>query len=586
MKSKKLVTVAVVAVLVLVIMCGGFWLFQNGNFLQRAAAQQDKGADQPEEGRPVLINVTKAWFADKAADPGLKLTDENIKGLRLATAEVVPAKTRPLPPQVGTLNYDNETMFLIKPRFAGELVTMLNVKDKIIDENGYEKEIERPIKFGDKVKQGTVLAVFWSVTLGTAKAAFVDAISALRLSQDTLDRQFELFKDGGLPLAALKVAERQVQGDNNTLLTAERTLRMWRMTDEEITALRKEANEMLDSLLINPTGRISKIDATGLTLLLSHEDKKGMTYKFAKDCKFFRTIKRYDKEEIKEGVKAAVFQNIGPKGLGAMIVTNNDGELTEVIIGKERDALDEVQRWAKTEVVVPWFDKAHPDRKVTVLEKNTNIGDFVDNTNFGTWLFRVADMTRLQIWAHPPEEFLPLIREGMKKNGGMTWEIRFQSEPDAPPHVLRIDRISPSLEPNQHNPMVVGYLPNKDHKYLAGQFVTVTINTPPEPNTLEIPTDALNELKGQSFVFVKAKDKPGEYFFRRVAVVRRYADFTIVRSELRDQDKQFSAEEVKQGRYPLRTLNRGDEVVTRGVVQLTTALENAITRESIKLQQQ
>src|SRR6516225_1974464 len=226
--SKKTLVISMVAGVA--VLAGVVLLYQ---LVPKLFAQEKQAplAEGPlEQGRPVLLNVTKDWFAEKAADPGLKLTDENIKGLKLGSAEVVEAKTRPLPPQVGTLNYDNETMFLIKPRFAGELVTMLNVKDKIIDENGYEKEIERPIKFGDKVKQGTVLAVFWSVTLGTAKAAFVDAISALRLSQDTLDRQFELFKDGGLPLAALKVAERQVQGDNNTLLTAERTLRMWRMT--------------------------------------------------------------------------------------------------------------------------------------------------------------------------------------------------------------------------------------------------------------------------------------------------------------------------------------------------------------------
>jgi len=124
-----------------------------------------------------------------------------------------------------------------------------------------------------------------------------------------------------------------------------------------------------------------------------------------------------------------------------------------------------------------------------------------------------------------------------------------------------------------------------DHKYLVGQFVTATIDMPPEENTLEIPTTAINEYNGQSFVFVKDKNKPGEYCIRRVAVVGRYADYTVIRSKLRDQDKKFSADEVKQGRYPLRTLERGDQVVTRGVVELTTALENLLTKKSIELQQ-
>jgi membrane fusion protein, heavy metal efflux system len=497
MKTSK-TKILVVAVVGIVAMAGVVLLYQSGLF---AREKPDHAENDPAEpGRPKLIHVDRAWFADKEADPGLKLTAENIKGLRLITAEVVDARTRPLPPQVGTLNYDNETMFLIQPRFNGELATMLMVQDKIIDQNGYEKIIERPIKFGDKVKQGAVLAVFWSQTLGVAKAALVDAVCSLRLSETTLARLQKLSDEGALANNTLEVSKRQVQSDSLAVLTAERTLRMWKLNNDEIKAIKDEANMIQDTK-------------------------------------------------------------------------------------KVRDAALEAEKWARTEVIVPWFDKAHPERELTVLEKNTNIGQIVDNTNFGTWLFRVGDMSQLQIWVHPPEEYLPLIREGMKKNGGLQWEIRFQAEPDAPPQILRVDRIAPSLEPNQHNPMVIGYMPNVEHKYLAGQFVTATIHMPPEPDTVEIPTDAVNELKGQAFVFVKDKGKEGEFSLRRVAVVRRYADFTIVRSKLREQDRKFSADEVRLGRYPLRTIERGEQVVTRGVVELTTALENLITKETIKLQQ-
>ncbi len=565
--------ILVLAGIAVVAIAGGVLIYQSGLFAREKQDSPEK--DQADPGRPELVHVDKAWFADKKADPGLKLTEENIKGLRLITAEVVDAKTRPLPPQVGTLNYDNETMFLIKPRFNGELATMLTVKDKIIDKDGYEKTIERPIKFGDKVKQGAVLAVFWSQTLGVAKAALVDAMCSLRLSEATLARHQDLSDKGSLANSTLEQSKRQVQADSLSVLTAERTLRMWKLSNDEIKAIKDEANIIQDTK-------------------------------------------------------------------------------------KARDAALEAEKWARVEVKVPVFDKDHPEREVTILEKNTSIGDIVDNTNFSTWLFRVGDMSQLQVWAHPPEEFLPLIREGMwpelygnvvrelrvalglspaelsllarlpdgkflgeglitqmerdsgrrdprfiealekalKKKceekkiayrnirgiGGLTWEIRFQSEPDAPPQILRVDRIAPSLEPNQHSPMVIGYMPNADHKYLAGQFVTATIYMPPEPDTVEIPTDALNEMKGQAFVFVKDKAKEGEYSLRRVAVVRRYADYTIVRAKLREQDIKFSDDEVKLGRYPLRTLERGEQVVTRGVVELTTALENLITKESIKLQ--
>jgi len=579
----------------LVLSAIGYYLYHKVSTARAQEAEQAHLREVGIEGTPELIGFTPDWLLKKDGDPGLKLTELMIKGLDLTTAAVVDARIRPLPPQIGTLNYDNETMFLIKCRFNGELVWMAERDDKIIDKDGYEKNIKRAVKFGDKVKQGEVLAVFWSVALGTAKAAFVDAISAVRLSEDSLDRLTALYKDGALPLAVFKTAERQLQGDNNNLLTAERSLRMWKMTDKEIEDLRREANEIIDSRFLDPKGKITKIDDTSVTLLLSKDDKEGTVYKFAKDCKFSRAIRKDgkdDKEEIKGGLKADIFQTIGKKGLGATVVTNGKGEVTDVLVSqhKERDVVDEVNRWARTEVYVPWFDKAHPDRELTVVEKNTNIGDIVDNTNFGTWLFRVADMSKLQVWVHPPEEYLSLIRNGMRKNGGLMWDIRMQADPDAPPYNLHVDLIAPSIEPNQHNPMVVGYLPNKDlkypkdHKHLVGQFVTATIQMPPEDDTVEIPTVAVNEYNGQSFIFVKAKDRPGEYTIRRIAIVRRYADYTVVRTKFREQDKKFSADEVKEGRYPLRILDRGEQVVTHGVVELTTSLETLLAKESIKAQ--
>jgi cobalt-zinc-cadmium efflux system membrane fusion protein len=334
----------------------------------------------------------------------------------------------------------------------------------------------------------------------------VDAISALRLSQETLDRQQKLHEEGALSLAALEIAKRQVRADNNTLLTAERTLRMWKMTDDEIKALREEANVILDSK-------------------------------------------------------------------------------------KPRDVVAEIERWARVPSIVPWFDRsdAGKKRELTILEKNTNIGDIVDQANYGTTLFKVADMSRLQIWVHPPEEYLPVIRKSLAKNGNgkPKWYVRFQADSaDKAPQVLDIDRIAPSLEPNQHNPMVIGYIDNKDHHYLVGQAVTATIYVAPEKDTVEIPTDALNEIKGQSFVFVRdqksdEKDKKA-YSCRRISVVQRLKEFSVVRSKLTDEDKMFSEKEVKQGRWPLRPLLPNEFVVTRGVVEMTTALENLLIRQRAK----
>ncbi len=500
----------------LAVVTGAFVLYQSGKITQVFAAQP-KGDEAQEAGKSGTPSVYHTPLRDGAVplsdgkgDPGLRITEETRKGLALEVKEVVAAEAdRALPPQVGTINYDNETMFQIKPRFQGELISIKQIDEtKEIAVNGSTRfvTLPRPIMFGDKVKQGDELAVFWSVTLGTQKAAFVDAISALRLSQEALDRQQKLYDEGALSEAALEITKRQVRADNNALFTAERTLRMWKLTDDDVKALREEANVILDSK-------------------------------------------------------------------------------------KPRDVVAEVERWAKVAVTVPWFDKskAGENRQLTILEKNTNIGDIVDQANYGTTLFKVADMSRLQIWVHPPEEYLPVIRKSLEKNGNgkSKWHIRFQADPpDKAPLVLDIERVGPSLEPNQHNPMVIGYLDNKDHHYLVGQALTATIYVAPEKDTVEIPTDALNEIKGQSFVFVRdqkndEKDRKA-YSCRRVAVVQRFKEFSVIRSKLTDDDKKFSEKEVKQGRWPLRPLLPSEAVVTRGVVEMTTALENLLVRERAK----
>jgi hypothetical protein len=559
----------------LVLSVFGGYVYHRISTAAAQEAEQEHIREAGIEGTPILFGVNRDWLAKKDVDPGLKLTGVMMKGLDLTTAPVAGAHIRSLPPQIGTLNYDNETMFLIKCRFNGELTSVMQVKDKILDKDGYEKTIDRTLKFGDKVKQGDVLAVFWSITLGTAKAAFVDAISAVRLSEDAWVRQRELYEKGALPLATLRGAERQLQGDNNNLLTAERSLRMWKMTDDEIKALREEANEIIESLVLNPNkGTIKKVDETKSTLTITSVGRD-------ENYVWSAATKVMDSHGKQIGV--VITAKTFPPGMSVNFKTEEINGNNLLIGIKKNDVLDEVNRWARTDVPVPWFDKVNPDRELTVVEKNTNIGDIVDNTNFGTWLFKVADLSKLQIWVHPAEEYLPLIHNGLKKNGGLQWEIRMHSDPDAPPLVLPVDMICPSLEPNQHNPMVIGYLPNKDHRFLVGQFVTATLQMPPEENTVEIPTAAINEYNAQSFVFLQVKDKPGEFVQRRVAVVRRYADYSVIRTKLRPQDEIFSSAEVKAGRYPLKTLQIGEQVVTHGVVEMTTALENLVTKESIEL---
>jgi cobalt-zinc-cadmium efflux system membrane fusion protein len=430
---------------------------------------------------------------------GLQLSREAVDGLKIEPVAAKKAiKHRALPVQSGTINFDNDRLFSLPSRFNGEIAELMTIKEPGV--SGGEP-VERPVRYGDRVKQGQLLAVVFSPGLGQQKAALVDAMCSLRLSEETLERHRQLFAEGALAYQQLRASERQVQADSNAVLTAERTLLLWKMTPVEIEAIKKEANIIHDQKLV-------------------------------------------------------------------------------------RNADAEAKRWGRVEIRVPIFDPRHPERELTVVEKNTNLNSMVDPINTTTPLFRVADMSRLQIWAHPPEEYLPLIRNmlGNPDNGPARWDVRFQAEsPEKPPMVLEFFMVAPSLDPTQHSPMVVGYLDNpKGLKHLVGQFVTVTLYVAPEPDTVEIPTDALNEVNGESLVFVQTNPAKNEFVLRRVSVVARFKDVCFVRSKLTEKEEQQSRQEVEKRRRPLEPLHDGELVVTRGLLEMTAALETLVTQEANK----
>jgi multidrug efflux pump subunit AcrA (membrane-fusion protein) len=255
--------------------------------------------------------------------------------------------------------------------------------------------------------------------------------------------------------------------------------------------------------------------------------------------------------------------------------------------GLKRNAEEEAKRWARVEIRVPKFlfdpfdpQKLAPGTELTIVEKNTNINDMLDPINSPA-LFKLADLSRLQVWVQPPEEDLPLLRKNMAK-GNLRWQIQVQAYPNDEPLDLPVLQFAPALDPNLRTPMVIGYLPNKENKYIVGQFVTATFFVNPEPDTVEIPTDALNEVEGEALVFVETNAEKHEYTLRRVAVVERFKEFTFVRGKLTKRDREFSEAEQVKGRRPIQPLLPGERVVTLGVVQLTAALETEKTKARLE----
>jgi cobalt-zinc-cadmium efflux system membrane fusion protein len=232
---------------------------------------------------------------------------------------------------------------------------------------------------------------------------------------------------------------------------------------------------------------------------------------------------------------------------------------------------EQVDQWARIEVRAP--------ESGTLVEKNTNVGDITDPGKDPP-MFRIADLKVLSVWINPPEEYLAVLQQLLREQSRreIRLELRLQSDPTAPARKGRLLRFAPSLDPQQKTPLLVGEVENSDKRLLIGQLLSATIFVPQEKDLVEIPTNALNDVHGQSLVFVESRDAQGApvYVLRRVQVAHRFADVVQVRSvlQLSTEEKKRLEEESRQGKRPIEPLLPGERVVTGGVVEMTDALED------------
>jgi cobalt-zinc-cadmium efflux system membrane fusion protein len=449
----------------------------------------------------------------------IRLSPTAVKGLKVTTEPVRAAGDLLLPRQIGTLGYDIDRLYSVRPRFQGEVIELKTVKEsRRLDGSEERVETTRLLGPGDWVHKGQVLAVIWSKELGDRKVALITAKLDLYLDKQLLELQEQVAGSGSLPEATFQATRTRVQKDIAAVEQAEQSLGVARLTPQEIEAISAEAHVIQKRLQGKPETKEQRL---------------------------------------------------------------------------ERLAAD-VQRWARVDVVAP--------RSGYIVEKNTNVNDMVDPSK-DTPMFRIADLDTLQINVNFNEEYLALLQPLMRRQqswsfldnvrrflglaplplelgGDLRWKIQIQADADVPELDLPILRIAPSLDPNNHTAMVIGRIPNpvkdrngQDKRLVVGQFVTATIVVPPEDGVVDIPTNALNEVNGESLVLVQPDPDRNEYVLRRVAVVRRARDVTQVRSRLTPRDRELSAEEVRHGRRPIEPVRVGERLVTRGITEITDAFD-------------
>jgi len=210
--------------------------------------------------------------------------------------------------------------------------------------------------------------------------------------------------------------------------------------------------------------------------------------------------------------------------------------------------------WAELEIRAPITG--------TILERNFNEGAMIDPDDV---LFQVADLSQLMVVASVYEEDLPALRR--LDPAHRNWKIDLKSDPYDQPIEGTFEQTGPIIDPKVHTGVVLGWVNNENMTLAAGQFITATIELPADPNLVVIPTAALIEEGGLSYVFVETDAEKHEFVRRKIVVTRRGRRNLFVCGA--------SAPEQGCGGDSLRV---GERVIVTSVLELSAELEAARSR--------
>lgn len=174
--------------------------------------------------------------------PLLELLPDEGGALRFASPEAmsllgvrvdqVPAEAPPRTVRLpGTLAIDPGRLVHAHSRFPGELVAIGQVND------GGQP---RSLRYGDRVARGDRLAILWSKEIGEKKSELVDALSRLMMDRSVLEK-LEGVTAGVVSQRQIMETRRKVDEDLVNVARVERTLRSWRLSDDEIEAVKRES---------------------------------------------------------------------------------------------------------------------------------------------------------------------------------------------------------------------------------------------------------------------------------------------------------------------------------------------------------
>ena len=142
----------------------------------------------------------------------------------------------------GSTMLDPTRLYRIRARFSPSPSSAECIEIGQVRDESSPVTAEREIRSGDRVKKGDPLAVFHSVDVGNKKNDLIDAMYQLDLDQQILKGAEE--HASAVPKVFLWNAQRQVQGDINSVNRALATLRTWGIPEHDIDAVVAEAEKV------------------------------------------------------------------------------------------------------------------------------------------------------------------------------------------------------------------------------------------------------------------------------------------------------------------------------------------------------
>src|SRR5262249_12069843 len=155
-----------------------------GTALAWQAYQHRNGTDSAPKPPP----AKPPCGVERGAEDMLSVPPDVVRSLGIKTTPAKAAdRPRNLPALQGTLGWDINRLTRVYSPFPG-IVVSLGTTDGGETEKPFADAGPRALQNGDRVEANQLIAIVWSKDLGEKKSELIDAVSQLKVNQDTLTR--------------------------------------------------------------------------------------------------------------------------------------------------------------------------------------------------------------------------------------------------------------------------------------------------------------------------------------------------------------------------------------------------------------